>query len=118
MLGLTSSNEIIGQSWNYSMVAIQGPALQLGVWTHIVTSYSITNGVRLWVNGALIGSSISFTYAASGVPNWITVGTTFSTAMACASGNVSTGQFYGMIDELRIYSRELTSTDVYSLANP
>lgn len=118
MLGLTSSNEIIGQTWNFTMVAVQGPVLQLGVWTHIVTSYSITNGVRLWVNGAFIGSSIPFTYAASNVPDWITVGITFPTAMICASGNVLTGQFYGMIDELRVYSRELTSTDIFALANP
>ncbi|CAF1225486.1 unnamed protein product [Adineta steineri] len=118
MLGLSSSDEIIGQSWNLSMVAIQGPILQLGVWTHIVTSYSMDNGVRLWINGTLIGSSIPFTYSASSLPDWITVGTTFSAAVPCAHGNVAVGQFYGMIDELRIYSRELTSSDVYALANP
>ncbi|CAF5012209.1 unnamed protein product, partial [Rotaria sp. Silwood1] len=118
MLGLTSSNEIIAQSWNSFMMTVQGPVLQLGVWTHIVTSYSINNSVRLWINGTLIGSSTTFTYAASSSPDWITVGTTFPAAMSCASGSISTGQFYGMIDELRVYSRELTSSDVYALANP
>ncbi|CAF2863141.1 unnamed protein product [Rotaria sp. Silwood2] len=118
MLGLTSSDEIVGQSWNSFMMTVQGPVLQLGVWTHIVTSYSINNSVRLWINGTLIGSSATFTYAASSSPDWITVGTTFPAAMSCASGSVSTGQFYGMIDELRVYSRELTSSDVYALANP
>ncbi|CAF4914372.1 unnamed protein product [Rotaria sp. Silwood1] len=118
MLGLTSSNEIVAQSWNSFMMTVQGPVLQLGVWTHIVTSYSINNSVRLWINGTLIGSSTTFTYAASSSPDWITVGTTFPAAMSCASGSISTGQFYGMIDELRVYSRELTSSDVYALANP
>ncbi|CAF1122983.1 unnamed protein product [Adineta ricciae] len=118
MLGLTTSDEIIGESWNNSIVAVQGPALVAGVWTHIVTSYSLTNGVRLWINGSLIGSSPQFTYAASNLANWITIGTTFSDAVQCAHGNVSIGQFYGMIDEMKVYSRELTSSDVYQLANP
>ena len=100
------------------MVAVQGPVLQAGVWTHIVTSYSMTNGVRLWVNGTLIGSSSTFTYAASNVPDWITVGTTFPAALPCASGNIAVGQFYGMIDEFSVYSRELTASEVYTLANP
>ncbi|CAF1188463.1 unnamed protein product [Adineta ricciae] len=118
MLGLTASDEIVGQSWNNSIVAVQGSALVAGVWTHIVTSYSLTNGVRLWINGRLIGSTPQFTYAASNLANWITIGTTFSNAVQCAHGNVAIGQFYGMIDELKVYSRELTSSDVYQLANP
>lgn len=117
MLGLSSTDEIIGQNWNNTMIAVRGPALQLGVWTHIVSSYSLVNGLRLWVNGIFIGSSPLFTYAASGMANWITVGTTFSAALSCASGNVSAGQFYGMIDELRIYSRELTASEVSQLYN-
>ncbi|UJR11610.1 hypothetical protein I4U23_015792 [Adineta vaga] len=103
-----------GTLWCIPML---GPVLQAGVWNHIVTSYSMTNGVRLWINGTLMGSSPTFTYAASSSPNWITVGTTFPAAMSCAHGSVSVGQFYGMIDELRVYSRELTASDVSALAN-
>ena len=118
MLGLTASNAIVSGSWNNKLISVQGPVLVAGVWTHIVTSYSLTNGARLWVNGSLIGSSSQFTYAASNLANWITVGTTFPGAMNCAHGSVVLGQFYGMIDELKVYSRELTSSDIQQLANP
>jgi hypothetical protein len=117
-IGLSASNEIIAQCWNAQMMAVQGPIILTGVWTHIVTSYSITNGVRLWVDGTLIGSSIAFSYLASGMPNWITLGITPPAGATCATGNVSIGQFYGMMDEVRIYSREITASDIATLANP
>ena len=116
MLGFTSTYQIVAQNCNYSMVAVTGPVLQVGVWYNIVTSYSSTNGIRLWLNGTLIGSSGPFTYASSGLPNTLVVGT--SPVPYCQSGTVVTGQFYGMMDELRIYSRELNSSDIYALANP
>ena len=118
MLGLTASDQIVGQSWNFGAVTIVGPTISLGVWTHIVTSYSATTGLRLWVNGALIGTSGLFTYAAANMPAWITVGLTPAVSSTCAAGSVSIGQFYGMIDELKVYSRELTAADVLALANP
>jgi len=88
------------------------------VWTHIVTSYSATNGVRLWVNGTLIGWSGPFVYASSNVPNTITLGSSLSGTSPCSTGSIVKGQFYGMMDELRVYSRELNASDVYALANP
>ena len=36
----------------------------------------------------------------------------------CQGGPTEKGQFYGIMDELRIYSRELNASDVYALANP
>ncbi len=99
------------------MVSITGPTLPLGVWIHVVTSYSVTNGVRLWVNGTLIGSSGSISYASSSVPNTITLGSALDGTSVCLAGLVAEGQFYGMIDELRIYSRELNASDVHALVN-
>jgi hypothetical protein len=88
------------------------------VWTHVVTSYSATNGVRLWVNGTLVNSSNPFTYGSSGVPDTITLGSSLNGTSICASGLIDKGQFYGEMDELRVYSRELNASDVYTLANP
>ena len=118
MLGLTATDQIVGQSWNFGAVTILGPTISLGVWTHIVTSYSATTGLRLWVNGVLIGTSALFNYAAANIPAWITVGFTPAASLACARGSVSIGQFYGMIDELKVHSRELSTADVFALANP
>jgi len=119
MLGLTSSYQPAGQNWNSSAtVTITGSPIPLGVWTHLVTSYSATNGIRLWVNGTLIGSSGTFAYAPSTVPNTITLGNSLLGINGCAAGPIVKGQFYGMMDELRVCSRELNSSDVYTLANP
>jgi Concanavalin A-like lectin/glucanases superfamily len=118
MLGLTAADQIVGQSWNSVAVAIIGPNIILGVWTHIAISYSLTTGFRLWVNGVLIGTSGLFTYAAANMPAWITVGLTPAAALTCARGSISIGQFYGMIDEMKVYSRELTAAEVLTLANP
>jgi hypothetical protein len=90
----------------------------LQAWTHVVSSYSTINGIRLWVNGSLLNSSGPFVYISSGVPNTITLASSFNITISCFSGSVSVGQFYGMMDELRIYSRELNASDVYALANP
>ena len=118
MLGFAATDQIVGHSWNSGTIQIIGPTITRGVWTHLVTSYSITTGLRLWVNGGLIGTSSPYTYTAATIPAWITVGLTPTLGSGCATGNVSVGQFYGMIDEIRVYSRELTSADVYALANP
>ena len=82
-----------------------------------MTSYSVTNGVSLWVNGTLIRSSGSFSYLSSNVSNTITLGSALNGTSGCLSGLVAEGQFYGMLDEFRIYSRELNASDVYALVN-
>jgi hypothetical protein len=118
IIGLTASYQIVGQSLSNSMVPIIGPTLPFDTWTHVVTSYSATNGVRLWINGSLINSSGPFTYVSSNVPNTITLGSSLNGTPQCAAYPVEIGQFYGMMDELRVYSRELNASDVYTLANP
>jgi hypothetical protein len=119
IIGLSASNQIVGQSWNLTgAVAVTGPILSLGAWTHIVTSYSATNGVRLWINGTLVNSTGPFGYSPSTVPNSITLGNSLVGQGICAFGSIVKGQFYGMMDELRVYSRELNSSEVYALANP
>jgi hypothetical protein len=119
MLGLSSTYQIIGVNWNASSVAqMIGPIIPLATWTHIVTSYSSINGIRLWVNGTLIGSTGPFQYSPSGAYNTIILGNSLAGQVSCAGGSIVKGQFYGMIDELRVYARELNATDVYTLANP
>ncbi|CAF1572593.1 unnamed protein product, partial [Didymodactylos carnosus] len=117
MIGLSSTGNIITQSWNGGLVSVTGPILSVNVWTHIVETYSFVNGVRMYINGALYGATTSFSYLASGVPNTITLGNPLS-GTGCASSPIAPGQFYGAMDEFRLYSRELNSTDAYSLAHP
>jgi len=118
IIGLTSSYYIVGQSYDHSPVSVTGPKLPFEAWTHVVTSYSASNGLRLWVNGTLVSSSNPFTYGSSGVPDTIILGSSLNGASTCESGAIEAGQFYGKMDELRVYSRELNASDVYALANP
>ena len=90
----------------------------MNTWTHVVTSYSVSSGIRLWVNGSLVNVSGPFTYISSGVPNTITLASSLNGTSACIAGAVNKGQFYGMMDEVRVYSRELNASDVDALANP
>ena len=50
--------------------------------------------------------------------NIFTVGSSLAdeNATTCWNDNINTGQFYGSIDELRMFSRELTSVDVIYLS--
>ncbi|CAF1166680.1 unnamed protein product [Didymodactylos carnosus] len=117
MIGLSSSGQIITQGWNGVLLSVTGPPVSVNVWTHVVETYSFTNGVRMYINGVLYSSTGSFSYTASGVPNTITLGNPLN-GTGCASSPIVPGQYYGAIDEFRVYSRELNSTDAYSLAHP
>jgi hypothetical protein len=70
------------------------------------------------VNGLLVNTSGAFAYVASNLSDTITLGSSLNGKSSCAAGPIQMGQFYGMMDELRVYSRELSICDVYALANP
>ncbi|CAF4274495.1 unnamed protein product [Rotaria magnacalcarata] len=119
MLGFTSSGNVGTQSWNGSFVSITGPVVTTNVWTHLTVTYGPSNGLRLYVNGAQYGSaSGSYTYQATGTPILLLLGSSLSGLGVCKSGIITMGQYNGYIDEFELYSRELSSANVYSLANP
>jgi len=95
---IDSSNNVI--SVNSSL------ALQLNTWTHIVQTFSSTNGLRLYVDSTLVASRSSLTGHAIGP--YLMIG---------ASPN-GARQFYGRVDEFRVFRNELTSTDICRLAYP
>jgi len=63
-------------------------------------------------------SSGPFTYSAAGIPVVATIGLSLLGQNPCSSDGISTGQYYGYIDEFKLYSRKLSSTDICNLANP
>jgi len=84
--------------------AANGPAVPLGVWTHLAVTYDGTT-LRLYVNGVLRNS-----VAAAG-------GITASTAPLRIGGNTvfsvpGTEYFAGLIDEVRIYNRALSAAEI------
>lgn len=120
-IGLTSTGQIAIQSWRPNnesrLVSLTGPVLSTNVWTHVVQTYSLNNGMCLYVNGLLVNQSNTFSYSASGVPVHIYLGR-FPLPTCVSPNTILMGQYSGLLDEFRLYSRELSSTEVYVLANP
>ena len=119
ILGFSNSSALIVQSWSSSSVTLVGPAVTINVWTHIAITYSTSNGTRLWINGNQYGSSSgAFNYTTPNVPVIVTIGSSLNGQNSCSSGGIEMGQYFGEIDEFQLYSRELSSSDINSLANP
>jgi hypothetical protein len=98
-------------------ISLVSTMLSLNTWTYMCMTYSLTLGIRLFVNGSLINYNNTFTdYSASGQMSTITIGTC-SQPNACSTNQtkIIPFQFYGKIDELKIFSRELSSIDVAQL---
>jgi hypothetical protein len=112
-IGLTASGNVEIQIHNNTgNVVLTGPVMPTGIWNHVVYTFSTTNGIRLYVNGTLYGS-IATTYVASGAADTLIFGNPLS-GVSCGS-SMPNKQFYGSIDEVRLYSRELTTTEVSQL---
>jgi hypothetical protein len=116
-IGLSSSGQLVVNSWNGGVIQVNGPVLTVGHWVHIAQTYSQADGIILYINGILYAQSSSFVYAAYGAPMTVTLGQSLSGNL-CAHSGVVPGYYQGEIDEFYIYSRELSQADVTTLANP
>ena len=117
IIGLSNTYQLISTSYDGVGVQVTGPVVSVNTWTHVVSTYSQTNGLRLYANGSLYNSSSPFSFHGSGAPNYLFVGS--SRAAVAAAWEVDViGQFVGVVDELRVYSRELTGCEINALANP
>jgi hypothetical protein len=119
MLGFTSGGAIGVVGWNGSSLSLTGPTAVANVWTHLAVTYSLTIGLRLWVSGVQYGSALGpFSYAATGSPVIVTLGSSLTGINYCPSGIITMGQYQGYMDEFQLYSRELSASDISNLANP
>jgi hypothetical protein len=76
-------------------------ALALNTWTHLAATYDGTS-LRIYINGVLVSSG-----ATAGGPMLT------STGVMRIGGNSIWGEYFaGMIDEVRIYSRVLSATEI------
>ncbi len=117
MIGFSSNGSIVAQTWEGSSVSVMGPILPINTWTHIVQTYSSTNGLQLYINGGLYGSATVTTYSASNLVMCVTLGSSgFGTN--CQTGLISMGPYSGGIDEFYVYSREINALEVCPLAHP
>ena len=117
IIGLSSTNQLVTASWDGVGVQVTGPVILANSWTHVVSTYSLTNGLRLYANGSLCNASSPFSFSGNEVRNYLFVGSSRAAGVA-AWGLDVTGQYSGAVDELRVYSRELTGCEINALANP
>lgn len=110
LLGFSSSGKLL---FKYNGVATSAGMLPTSVWTHIVYSYSPMNGAQLYINGAVV-QNMQFVFTPSSSAVTLNAGTQTSSSSACGA---SAGRYEGLFDELKVYSRELSSNDANDLAN-
>jgi hypothetical protein len=85
--------------WNGGQTS---PTLTVGAWTHVVTTFDGTT-LTTYVNGTSIGSSPA-TFNLQGV------------ALTLASAHINENSFNGKLDDVRIYNRVLSPTEISGLA--
>ncbi len=122
MLGFDYNNYLVTQKWDglaFDNVALESFVLPLNTWTHVAATYSFTNGLRLFINGTLANMTSSNYYnAASGSLNIMSVGACTPLVWCSnAQTRIVPSQYRGKIDEMRIYSRELTIAEIQALVN-
>lgn len=105
---------------------ITGSTMLVNTWSHIVLTYSSNNGMALYMNGTLQGVTGSFgsfphtdfDYRNVNLRPYMTVGNarTNGSIPGCLGGNaISPASYQGLIDDFRMYSREITKTEICSL---
>ena len=62
LLGFSTRGEIVVTSGGILPYSVIGPILTVNTWSHVVATYSLTNGIRLYVNGTLVGTTGSMSY--------------------------------------------------------
>lgn len=117
MIGFNSNGSIVGQTWNRTAISVIGPIPPINTWTHIVQTWSSTNGLRLYINGGLYGSAITTFFSAGNTPMCILLSSS-GLGNNCQTGQISMGSYSGAIDEFYVYNRELSAFEVCPLAHP
>ncbi len=109
-LAITMQLVVQGYAWP----SIYGPYPAVNVWTHVSVTYSLTNGLRLYVNGVYYGSTGAFTFGNTGYIMYMQ----FGYVSGCGSSSITNAGYQGSIDEVYVHSREISQSEVSTLANP
>ena len=85
------------------------------VWSHVVQTWSSTNGLRLYVNSVLVASYSAPVSIVDRSPFYVTLGNALVGVIYCGFGTVTSSPYSGDMDDFRVYSRELSADDIYIL---
>lgn len=111
---MINSGKVQSNSWNSgpSMVT-STTSLLANTWYHIASVWdsSGSGSLKVYVNGASEGSTSQSNYTASGVSDYVTIGA----PIASSCSNSTNQGFNGIIDEVRIYDRALSTLEINNL---
>ena len=93
-----------------------GPVVPADSWTHVAVTYHLDHGLRLYTNGSLYNASDPISFVASSKPNYLFVGSPLKCGDYLWWSEIK-GQYWGAVEELQVYSRELTADEINVLAN-
>ena len=93
---------------NNAVYATQIDTPSLDTWHHVVTTWTETNGLRLYVDGILQTTTPPSNFAAANVPVYVSL----ARGSSCIG---DAGPFVGSIDETKIYNKELSLAQIRNL---
>ncbi len=116
MISFDYQGHLISQTYvNRTTVSITGTTVQTNVWTHITQTYSLINGFKLYINGTFINGTGSIIFVNTNQPQTVTIGNCLQNCQICDNNFVINPPYVGLIDEFRIYSTELTSSEIQTI---
>ncbi|CAF3801840.1 unnamed protein product [Rotaria sp. Silwood1] len=99
----------------YAWPTVFGPFLSVNTWSHIAFTFSSTNGNTQYINGVAVGSTGAVTSSnVYGTIMWLHIGYAF----CWSSAYIPCSGYQGSVDEVYIYNRELSQSEISALANP
>ncbi len=105
-----TSGKLRATSWNNGQVDSLGTTtLSPNIWYQFATTWDASNGLRIFVNGELENSTVMANFTAAGSARVFRAG--YSPG-SCAG---DTGALNGAVDEVRIYNRALSASEVKQL---
>jgi hypothetical protein len=121
ILGFTSSGDIVGQSCSLNQSKIvYGLKIGLNVWTHIVLVFNNSGGLQMWINGTqVVQSNPNSIFQSPNAPMTLTLGySPTNITTPCESLSIEMNQYQGDMDEFKVFSRVLSSSEIRVIANP
>ncbi|CAF3956985.1 unnamed protein product [Adineta steineri] len=114
LLGFNSSGILIAQS---SSLMIAVPTFPLNVWTHITQTFSIQNGLQLYINGTLYQTAVGTPMTPPYQSMYVSIASQQMGGSSCMWGVIESRSYAGAVDELRIYNRQITTAEIASISS-